>query len=106
MYGEEVMFRQMVDRWCCMFTERMRNVKDEVNIPLHRQMKTTSPDSIIKLWRWRSVVSPSIVPSANFAELIRSVTCIVLKANDRRTSSPLPGWNFVCLDLTTSDRWH
>ncbi|GFS85384.1 hypothetical protein TNCV_2803041 [Trichonephila clavipes] len=38
------------------------------------------------------VVSPSIVHSENFAELIRSVTCMVLKAwaNDRRTSSPLP----------------
>ncbi|GFS97753.1 hypothetical protein TNCV_2559021 [Trichonephila clavipes] len=38
------------------------------------------------------IVSPSIVPSGNFAELIRSVTCMVLKvmANDRRTSSPLP----------------
>ncbi|GFS66418.1 hypothetical protein TNCV_3856721 [Trichonephila clavipes] len=34
-------------------------------------------------------VSPSIVPSGNFAELNRSVTCMtcmVLKANDRRTS--------------------
>ncbi|GFV15251.1 hypothetical protein TNCV_1635131, partial [Trichonephila clavipes] len=36
------------------------------------------------------VVSPSIVPSGNFAELIRTVTCMVFKANDRRTSSPLP----------------
>ncbi|GFX96110.1 hypothetical protein TNCV_2290001 [Trichonephila clavipes] len=34
------------------------------------------------------VVSPSIVPSGNFAELNRTVTCIVLKANDRRTSCP------------------
>ncbi|GFX23040.1 uncharacterized protein TNCV_360541 [Trichonephila clavipes] len=44
-------------------------------------------DSMPKLWRWRSVVSPSIVP-----ELIRTVTCMVLKAksNDMRTSSPLP----------------
>ncbi|GFX23043.1 putative RNA-directed DNA polymerase from transposon BS [Trichonephila clavipes] len=43
--------------------------------------------SMPKLWRWRSVVSPSIVP-----ELIRTVTCMVLKAksNDMRTSSPLP----------------
>ncbi|GFX24095.1 hypothetical protein TNCV_2435881 [Trichonephila clavipes] len=32
------------------------------------------------------VVSPSIVPSGNFVELNRSVTCMVLKANDRRTS--------------------
>ncbi|GFU20385.1 hypothetical protein TNCV_2521601 [Trichonephila clavipes] len=32
----------------------------------------------------------SIVPSGNFAELIRTFTCMVLKANDRRTSSPLP----------------
>ncbi|GFT28130.1 hypothetical protein TNCV_645111 [Trichonephila clavipes] len=34
------------------------------------------------------VVSPSIVPSGNFAELNRTITCMVLKANDRRTSSP------------------
>ncbi|GFU01845.1 piggyBac transposable element-derived protein 4 [Trichonephila clavipes] len=34
------------------------------------------------------VVSPSIVPSGNFAELNRTVTCMVLKANDRRTSYP------------------
>ncbi|GFT96269.1 hypothetical protein TNCV_3907071 [Trichonephila clavipes] len=33
------------------------------------------------------IVSPSIVPSGNFAELNRTVTCMVLKANDRRTSS-------------------
>ncbi|GFU51893.1 hypothetical protein TNCV_3733991 [Trichonephila clavipes] len=33
---------------------------------------------------------PSIVPSGNFAELIRTVTCMVLQVNDRRTSSPLP----------------
>ncbi|GFX91056.1 uncharacterized protein TNCV_5106861 [Trichonephila clavipes] len=37
--------------------------------------------------RW---LSPSIVPSGNFAELNRTVTCMVLKANDRRTSSPMP----------------
>ncbi|GFV39111.1 hypothetical protein TNCV_106871 [Trichonephila clavipes] len=41
-----------------------------------------------KLWRWRYVVSPSIVPSENFAELNRTVTCVVLKANDRCTSCP------------------
>ncbi|GFY02336.1 hypothetical protein TNCV_3502181 [Trichonephila clavipes] len=37
------------------------------------------------------VVSPSIVPSGNISELIRTVTCMVLKAqaNDRRTSTPL-----------------
>ncbi|GFT84435.1 transposable element Tcb2 transposase [Trichonephila clavipes] len=34
------------------------------------------------------VVSPYIVPSGNFAELNRTVTCMVLKANDRRTSCP------------------
>ncbi|GFV52267.1 hypothetical protein TNCV_3197671 [Trichonephila clavipes] len=39
----------------------------------------------------KGVVSPSIIPLGNFAELIRSVTCMVLKAksNDRLTSSPL-----------------
>ncbi|GFW72796.1 hypothetical protein TNCV_1266391 [Trichonephila clavipes] len=34
------------------------------------------------------VVSPSIVPLGNFTELNRTVTCLVLKANDRRTSCP------------------
>ncbi|GFX00834.1 hypothetical protein TNCV_4578011 [Trichonephila clavipes] len=34
------------------------------------------------------VVSPSIDPSGNFAELNRNVTCMVLKPNDRRTSCP------------------
>ncbi|GFV77919.1 cubilin [Trichonephila clavipes] len=34
------------------------------------------------------VVSPSIVPSETFAELNRTVTCMVLKANDRHTSCP------------------
>ncbi|GFW72208.1 hypothetical protein TNCV_702451 [Trichonephila clavipes] len=33
-------------------------------------------------------MSPSIVPSGNFAELNRTVTCMVLKDNDRRTSCP------------------
>ncbi|GFV45713.1 hypothetical protein TNCV_2839671 [Trichonephila clavipes] len=36
------------------------------------------------------VVSPSIVPSGNFPELNCTVTFMVLKANDRRTSSPMP----------------
>ncbi|GFY27092.1 hypothetical protein TNCV_2067131 [Trichonephila clavipes] len=36
------------------------------------------------------VVSPSIIPSGNFAELNHTVTCMVLKANDRRASSPMP----------------
>ncbi|GFU89923.1 hypothetical protein TNCV_164081 [Trichonephila clavipes] len=36
-----------------------------------------------KLWRWRSVVSPSIVPLRNFAKLIRTAICMVAKANDR-----------------------
>ncbi|GFW57781.1 hypothetical protein TNCV_2927001 [Trichonephila clavipes] len=35
-----------------------------------------------------AVVSPSIVLSGNFAELNRTVACMVLKANDRRTSCP------------------
>ncbi|GFW19393.1 hypothetical protein TNCV_1602871 [Trichonephila clavipes] len=48
--------------------------------------------SMPKLWRWRYVMSQSIAPSENFVELIRAVTCMVLKAKayDRRTSSPLP----------------
>ncbi|GFU45349.1 ATP-dependent DNA helicase [Trichonephila clavipes] len=49
------------------------------------------------------VVSPSIAPSGNFAELNRTVTCMVLKANDRRTSCPCHD-EFRGLDLTTSDR--
>ncbi|GFW81250.1 hypothetical protein TNCV_375981 [Trichonephila clavipes] len=36
------------------------------------------------------VVSPSTVPSGNFTELNRTVACMVLKTNDRRTSSPMP----------------
>ncbi|GFW34917.1 hypothetical protein TNCV_978551 [Trichonephila clavipes] len=42
-----------------------------------------------KLWRWISVVPPSIIPLRSFAELIRTATCMVLKAkaNDRHTSS-------------------
>ncbi|GFV85880.1 hypothetical protein TNCV_1421851 [Trichonephila clavipes] len=44
------------------------------------------------LWCDVEVVSPSIIPSGNFAELTSSVSCMVLKAkaNDRRSSSPLP----------------
>ncbi|GFS99366.1 hypothetical protein TNCV_1601711 [Trichonephila clavipes] len=34
------------------------------------------------------VVLPSIVHSGNFDELKRTVTCMVLKANDRRTFCP------------------
>ncbi|GFV48586.1 uncharacterized protein TNCV_5068711 [Trichonephila clavipes] len=37
--------------------------------------------------------------------LNRTVTCMVLKANDRRTSCHAT-MNFVGLVLTTSDRWH
>ncbi|GFT87425.1 hypothetical protein TNCV_2899671 [Trichonephila clavipes] len=33
-----------------------------------------------KIVEVRYVVSPSFVPSGNFAELIRTVTCMVLKA--------------------------
>ncbi|GFW51355.1 hypothetical protein TNCV_3254841 [Trichonephila clavipes] len=36
------------------------------------------------------VVSPSIIASGNFAELNRTVTCRVLKANDRHIPSPMP----------------
>ncbi|GFT69483.1 uncharacterized protein TNCV_1297671 [Trichonephila clavipes] len=53
--------------------------------------------SMPKLLRWRCVVSLSVVPSGNFTEIIRTVTCMVLKAkvNDKRTSGPRS---------TTSDR--
>ncbi|GFX91891.1 uncharacterized protein TNCV_3577211 [Trichonephila clavipes] len=37
--------------------------------------------------------------------LNRTVTCMVLKANDRRTSCPCHD-EFRGLVLTTSDRWH
>ncbi|GFV15705.1 hypothetical protein TNCV_986881 [Trichonephila clavipes] len=37
-----------------------------------------------KLWRWRKVVSPSIVPSGNFAELIRTVTLHGAEGADQR----------------------
>ncbi|GFX21831.1 uncharacterized protein TNCV_2311101 [Trichonephila clavipes] len=37
--------------------------------------------------------------------LNRTVTCMVLKANDRRTSCPSHD-EFRGLVLTTSDRWH
>ncbi|GFW74123.1 hypothetical protein TNCV_4176681 [Trichonephila clavipes] len=30
---------------------------------------------MLKLWRWRYIVSPSIVLTGNFAELIRTVSC-------------------------------
>ncbi|GFX00213.1 hypothetical protein TNCV_297021 [Trichonephila clavipes] len=53
-------------------------------------------DSMPKFWTWRSVVLTSTVkiyrPFGDFTELNRTVTCIMLKgkANDKRTSSPLP----------------
>ncbi|GFT01512.1 uncharacterized protein TNCV_270161 [Trichonephila clavipes] len=48
------------------------------------------------------MVSPSIVPSGNFTELIRTVTCIVVKPNDRRTSSPRSDYvRQVALETTT-----
>ncbi|GFV47005.1 transposable element Tcb2 transposase [Trichonephila clavipes] len=37
--------------------------------------------STFKLWRWRSVMSPSVVLSENFAELNRTDTCMGIKAN-------------------------
>ncbi|GFT42072.1 hypothetical protein TNCV_1668651 [Trichonephila clavipes] len=36
------------------------------------------------------MVPPSIVPSGNFSEPNRTAICMVLKANDRRTSSSMP----------------
>ncbi|GFW61580.1 hypothetical protein TNCV_348281 [Trichonephila clavipes] len=58
------------------------------------------PEACDELYFWREslhaeiveveieVVLPSIVLSGNFAELNRTVTCMVLKANNRRTSCP------------------
>ncbi|GFS69918.1 hypothetical protein TNCV_3102141 [Trichonephila clavipes] len=50
-------------------------------------------------------MSPSIVPSGNFTELYRTVTCMVLKAkvNDRRTPSPLPRSDYVRQALESSE---
>ncbi|GFU18112.1 hypothetical protein TNCV_1446651 [Trichonephila clavipes] len=79
------------------------------HLETHMHIKHISlpSSSMAKLWRWRSVVSPSIVkksnlshrlgqhsflPFGNFTELNRTIICMVLKAkaNDRRTSSLLP----------------
>ncbi|GFV26377.1 hypothetical protein TNCV_5086901 [Trichonephila clavipes] len=60
------------------------------------KLNSTKGSSMPKLWMWRYMVAPSIVmfyrPCGNFTELNRTVTCMVLKAkaNDSRTSSPLP----------------
>ncbi|GFW72074.1 hypothetical protein TNCV_4789621 [Trichonephila clavipes] len=42
MYCEEVMSRQMVGRWCCIFNkeDRLSRMKDEMDVPTHPQMKT------------------------------------------------------------------
>ncbi|GFV34125.1 hypothetical protein TNCV_3630901 [Trichonephila clavipes] len=45
--------------------------------------------SMQKLWRRRGGVA-IYRPFGIFAELNRTVTCMVLKANDRSTSSPMP----------------
>ncbi|GFU18019.1 hypothetical protein TNCV_3393711 [Trichonephila clavipes] len=52
--------------------------------------RTLSHDKFNVVQPLFTVMSPSIVPSGNFAELIRTATCMVLssKANDRHTSSP------------------
>ncbi|GFW47964.1 hypothetical protein TNCV_2401511 [Trichonephila clavipes] len=64
--------------------------KTWVRCPMPSNTLRVHTNSLQKLWRWRQVVSPSIVPSGNFTEINRTVTCMVLKANDRRTSSLLP----------------
>ncbi|GFY23661.1 uncharacterized protein TNCV_2788941 [Trichonephila clavipes] len=59
-----------------------------------------------KLWRWRYVVSTSIVPLVNFAELIRTFTPVWC-SRPRPTAGvhPAPStMNFVGHVLTTSDR--
>ncbi|GFY18508.1 hypothetical protein TNCV_2397351 [Trichonephila clavipes] len=54
------------------------------SIPVPPNTLRVHTDSTLKLRRWRKVVSPSIGPSGNFAELNPTVTSMVLKANDRR----------------------
>ncbi|GFY00531.1 hypothetical protein TNCV_2139281 [Trichonephila clavipes] len=78
-----------------------------VRCPMPPTSLRVHTDPMPKLWRWRSVVSPStanlsnlshrlwqhsFLPFGNFTELNRTVTCMMLKAkaNDRRTSRQLP----------------
>ncbi|GFU39880.1 hypothetical protein TNCV_3840351 [Trichonephila clavipes] len=45
-------------------------------------------------------------PFGNFPELNRTVACMVVKVNDRRSSSSCQDEYHCGLDLTASDRWH
>ncbi|GFX81185.1 hypothetical protein TNCV_1911771 [Trichonephila clavipes] len=49
-----------------------------------------SPSVHAEIVEVEMVVSPPIVLSGNIAELNRTVACMVLKPNNRRTSTPLP----------------
>ncbi|GFX38162.1 hypothetical protein TNCV_3837611 [Trichonephila clavipes] len=92
----------------CSLNQRVRKSCGRLQLKprVQRTGEYPSSCSMPKLWRWRSVVPPSIVKKSNlshklwqhsflplgsFTELNRTVTCMVFKtkANDRRTSSPL-----------------
>ncbi|GFV53768.1 apolipoprotein(A) [Trichonephila clavipes] len=69
-----------------LWDELERRLRRQPNQPSSLQALTSA---VMDAWKAiPMVVSPSIVISGNFAELIRTVTCTVLKGNDRRTSSP------------------
>ncbi|GFV55725.1 hypothetical protein TNCV_755251 [Trichonephila clavipes] len=90
---QEVVTARTCQRWLVKFhlgdfslklehrSGRPSDVSDEV---LHKMISLHAEIVEVEI----EVVSPSIVPSGNFAELNRTVTCMVLKANDRRTSCP------------------
>ncbi|GFX05950.1 hypothetical protein TNCV_759861 [Trichonephila clavipes] len=64
----------------------LRRYRVNVQQPLYIVVPHCSLAEIVKLEI--EVVSPSIVPSGSFTELKSHFTCMVLKANDRRTSCP------------------
>ncbi|GFT43335.1 HTH_48 domain-containing protein [Trichonephila clavipes] len=91
-FGKDIVNVRTCQRWFSKFRSGYLSLQesDRCGRPSKNNNDVLRSISMPELWRWRWVVSPSIVPSGNFAELIRTVTCIGLKANDRRTSSPLP----------------
>ncbi|GFW92050.1 protein GVQW3 [Trichonephila clavipes] len=86
-FGDEAMSRARVFKWFRRFKEGRQSVNSNPRPPL--AMRTRLHNLHAEIVEVEiEVVSPSIVPSGNFAELNRTVTCMVLKANDRRTSCP------------------
>ncbi|GFT75833.1 hypothetical protein TNCV_851351 [Trichonephila clavipes] len=63
-----------------------------VSMPVSSNTLRVHTDSMPKLWRWKIGGAAIYRPFGNFSELNRTFTHMVLgaKANDRRTSSPLP----------------